>query len=516
MTWHFHASVSDTIYRLVDEDARTVWGVDHGGFDANSSDALGEAEVELPTGTNSLLLVEPMPGGLVLDAVRSYQGLTDGELCTLFLGIFAELPGRADAEARLCLDSIGLDADGRPRIIPGITRTPVASARRAIGEMLYHAAHGRPWEESLLPVNLALPDVSQPLRTVIAEMLDDSADGSSLPTAIAEASAALRLSGVPSALPLLPAERDIDPGQALTARLRAVSAHPAADTPPSSAQAPAGPVLTHHKPAGSLAAALSEKVTDERGHGGGIAGRLRAVSRGKTPRKSRKRHGRRAARLGLRSVWPTRRRQSDGARPGEAGWRRFRIPMVAALFLMIIGAAVMIRLAGADASSARPDQNSDTTAASARADGADGAEQVDETAERTAERTADPSAGVDATGRSDNEIVAHLQDLCAERAEALSAGDADGLRALTVPDSTAALADELIDLHAYAGSDYAIELDDLEITKRTAGRIVITATMSTSADTGGQRAGFESKRLEFQLAQDAGEWKIAEVRDLAG
>lgn len=510
MTWHFQVSVSDTIHRLVDEDARTVWGVDHQGFDANSSDALGEADVELPTGTNSLLLVEPLPGGLVLDAVRSYQGLTDGELCTLFLGIFAELPGRADAEARLCLDSIGLDADGRPRIIPGITRTPVASARRAIGEMLYHAAHGRPWEESLLPVNLALPDASQPLRTVIAEMLDDSADGSSLPTAIAEASAALRLSGAPSALPLLPAERDIDPGQALTARLRAVNAHPAADTAPSSAQASAGSVLTHHKPAGSLAAAAPEKVTDERGHGG-IAGRLRTISRGKAPRRRQKRHGRRAARLGLRSVWPVRRRQPDGARPDEDGWRRFRIPMVATLFLMIIGAAVMIRLAGADASSARPDQSSDTSAAGARADGADDVGQVDE----TAERTTDPTDGVDAAGRSDSEIVAHLQDLCAERAEALSAGNAEGLRALTVPDSTAALADELIDLHAYAGSDYAIELDDPTITKRTARRIVITATMTTSADTGGQRAGFESKRLEFQLAQDAGEWKIAEVRDLA-
>ena len=165
MTWELQSPVSDDIYRLVNEQGRTLWGVAHRGFDVDHPQALGFVEVALPSGPTSLLLVEPFAGGFVLDAVRSYQGLVEGELRTLFLGIVDELLSSSDAQSRLCLECIGLDADGHPRIIPGISRTQSSSMRFAVGEMIYHAAYGRPWAQSPLPVTVALSDFSQPVQT---------------------------------------------------------------------------------------------------------------------------------------------------------------------------------------------------------------------------------------------------------------------------------------------------------------------------------------------------------------
>ncbi|PCC41261.1 hypothetical protein [Brevibacterium aurantiacum] len=78
MTWELQSPVSDDIYRLVNEQGRTLWGVAHRGFDVDHPQALGFVEVALPSGPTSLLLVEPFAGGFVLDAVRSYQGLVEG------------------------------------------------------------------------------------------------------------------------------------------------------------------------------------------------------------------------------------------------------------------------------------------------------------------------------------------------------------------------------------------------------------------------------------------------------
>ena len=118
MTWELQAQISDDVYRVSGPSGEAVWGIDNDSFDVDDPQALGTAEVELPTGRRSLLLVPTLPGGLVLDVVRAYQGLTDAELCTLFLGIVTELRGCSCPEQRLSLKAFALEAAGRPGAHP--------------------------------------------------------------------------------------------------------------------------------------------------------------------------------------------------------------------------------------------------------------------------------------------------------------------------------------------------------------------------------------------------------------
>ncbi|GAA1542961.1 hypothetical protein [Brevibacterium picturae] len=484
MTWELQSPVSDDIHRLSNARGETLWGVAHLGFDTDHPEALGVADIDLPTGLSSLLLVKPFPGGLVLDAVRSYQGLVEGELSTLFLGIADELRGSRDASSRLCLECIGLNADGRPRIIPGISRTPPSSTRFAIGEMIYRAAYGRPWSQSPLPVALALPECSQPLQDLVAQLLDESITDGGLDDTLAEVTATLRRTGTPSALPLLPAERDLDPGQALTARLRAAKA-PAVAHPPETTRPP--------------------ETTD-------AADRLRAASRGGTRSRSHgpRSHGPRRPRRPRRRSMLTRmstllaagrrslleRLRASGIRPrrwmsGPRAWA------LVAVIMTVIGGAVMIRSWSSEDTAASVSSPQDVSQGQSSSPPAEGTPPHD-----------------DAETMSDSQILALLNDLCQKRSEALSAGDDEALAALTVPDSSAAAADELLDLHAFVGSDYTIELADPVIRDQTDHRILIDARMSASVTTSGEESGFEPVHVEFELARHANTWKILEVTEI--
>ncbi|MCF2574350.1 hypothetical protein [Brevibacterium sp. UCMA 11754] len=483
MTWELQAPVSDDIHRLVNAQGQTLWGVAHGGFDADHPDALGIAEVDLPTGRTSLLLVEPLAGGLVLDAVRSYQGLVEGELSTLFLGIADELRGSSDAQSRLSLESIGLDADGHPRIIPGISRTSPASTRFAVGEMIFHAAHGRPWEQSPLPVSVALAGCSQPLQTLVAQLLGDSCAVSGLNDTLDEVSAALRRTGAASALPLLPAEPDLDPGQALTARLRAAKS-PTPVRRPDTATAPGRSEAT----------------------GTGAAGRLRAASREGVRRRRREpRRSRVSPNLltrlsatideGCRSLLDrlqtVERRQKLTTRP--------RAWALLAVFVTILGGAVMVRSWSTEGTAASVSSPEDSGPSSA---------------ESSVPGTIEPDS--DAERMSDRQVLALLDDLCRKRSDALSAGDEQALAALTVPDSSAATADELLDLQAFVGNDYAIELDDPVVRERTDDHILVRARMSTSVTAEGKESGFEPTHVEFELVPHGSAWKILAVTETDG
>jgi hypothetical protein len=66
-----------------------------------------------------------------------------------------------------------------------------------------------------------------------------------------------------------------------------------------------------------------------------------------------------------------------------------------------------------------------------------------------------------------DDVTSVLEELCESRATALSKGDEAALKALTVPESAAAAADELIDLSTYADSDYSIDVEDVEIVAPT-------------------------------------------------
>ena len=505
MTWELQSPVSDDIYRLVNEQGRTLWGVAHRGFDVDHPQALGVVEVALPTGPTSLLLVEPFAGGFVLDAVRSYQGLVEGELRTLFLGIVDELLSSSDAQSRLCLECIGLDADGHPRIIPGISRTQSSSMRFAVGEMIYHAAYGRPWAQSPLPVTVALSDFSQPVQTLVAQLLDESVSDTGLSATLAEVSGTLRRTGTPSALPLLPAERDLDPGLALTARLRAAKA-PGADTRSAPRALPEPPAPTTDS--------TRSVETD------GAAGRLRAASRDHARRKGQRTRRSRRSRgspswFRLVTSWLATNRSSLVRRlserdQSERRWRfGTRTWAILAVSLTVIGGFVMVR---SWSSGGSPASVSSTQGTGAETESKPSHESTPSPAESPNRDSDLDQGGVDRL--SETQILDLLEDLCQRRSEALSSGDDQALAALTVPDSAAAAADELLDLQAFVGNAYTIEVDDLVITKQTETRILVDAQMSTKVTVDGEISDFEPTQVEFELESHTGEWKIGTVTEI--
>ncbi|RBP64759.1 hypothetical protein DFO66_106158 [Brevibacterium sanguinis] len=551
MTWRHLAILSDHIHRLESSTGEIAWGIDHHGRDEDDPRAAGTAEVALPAGTRSLLLVDPLPGGLVLDIVRSYRGLTSSELGTLFLGFFAELRERPEA-TRLTLEAIGLDAEGRPRIIPGIASPRRTSVRRGLGEMLYEAAFGSSWVACLLPVASALQEHPEPLRELVGDLLNDTSEApgtgdapgtddavtslrrdllrrdevrgrkrgtaEDLAAAIAEVSACLRASTTPGPLPLLPAERDLDPGQALTARLRAGTirdglrgsegpARSGGSAPPASGAArtgdraqaaPAARSRSHGSArttarAGTSGARAASARTD--GSGGG-ADSPRAGGSGDGGLADPARRLRRASRQ--RSGW----RHRLSALPSLLTMRppssRLTILLAVAACLVVVGTAVLIQ---SWPSAHEPDE---TAAARDTSDAGDDRPGQDGAAEDGA------GAGGD---MSDDEVTDVLGELCERRAEALEAGDAEALEDLTAPGSTAAAADELIDLAAFAGAEHTIDLAEIHVTDRLPDELVVTARMSTTSTIDDEVVDFDARTVEFRLTRIEGEWKVAEVID---
>ena len=113
------------------------------------------------------------------------------------------------------------------------------------------------------------------------------------------------------------------------------------------------------------------------------------------------------------------------------------------------------------------------------------------------------------------EVTGVLEQLCESRARALSDGDAAALEALTVPESAAAAADELIDPAAYADSDYSIDVEDVKIVATDADRVVASALMRSSAGSGDALQEFAAQSVEFELERVGERWLVAEVREVA-
>ena len=375
--------------------------------------------------------------------------------------------------------------------------------------MLYHASHGRPWAESLLPVNIALDRCSPALRALVAELLDESVPAGPLTDTIAEVGEALRGLSAPSALPLLPAERDLDPGQALTARLRAANGHspvrgadPAPDIP-AAARSAGGP---DEPGEGSLIGTTSPGRRARVGQPADSAARLRAASRSGGTRTRRGRTDTRRPRPDRRLF--TKVLQWSQARATDLAGRLTRgrrLPVILAVCLTLIGAAVLVQSFGGDDSPTPARSSTDAEPATGRDTDSTGSGDADDAASGGAD---------DASVLSDEDVVEVLAGLCERRAAALSAGDGDALRELTVPGSTAALADELIDVAAFAGTAYDIELSEVRVVEKTADAVRASATMTSTAESG-EQTSFDPTAVEFALTLEGSEWKISAVRELA-
>lgn len=467
MTWEFQATIADDIHRVVDSDGRSAWGVVHNDFDADDPRVLALTEVALPNGARSLLIVPASPGGLVLDVIRAYQGLTEAELCTLFLGIIEELTTCTRPEDRLTLTAFSLDADGRPVIIPGISAPIVTTPRRAVGEMIYHAVHGRPWAEVLLPVELALSESSSALRSLVSGLLDDAASDIGLGTALAEAADSLRTLDRPAALPMVPDESETSPESALTARLRVATG--------------LRPNRRSEEGSGSTLGAPAPPL-----RGGGVSP-LRAEA--KNSRRSRSERRRADGRWG----WMTPLLHSV-----DSLWTRVRAVDLQRWFgrsTLLIGLTVCLTVLGGIV--AWTSWSSTAAVSEEEASSAKGAD-----------RPPEPQPTMNA-----DDVTAVLEELCESRATALSKGDEAALKALTVPESAAAAADELIDLSTYADSDYSIDVEDVEIVAADDVRVVASALMRSSGGTGADLVEFAEQTVEFELRRVEGTWLVAEVRE---
>ncbi|MBE8146337.1 hypothetical protein IOD13_06895 [Brevibacterium casei] len=149
MTWHYETTIAEVVHRLRDDTGESVWGSREPRVRCRSRRDARHGVGAPADGETEVLLVDPLPGGFVLDAVRAVHGLTEAEIHTLLRGCFAELAAVGDQASRLGLDCFALDAEGRPRLIPGVRHRLETSVRRAIGELVYHAAYGSPWSEAL-------------------------------------------------------------------------------------------------------------------------------------------------------------------------------------------------------------------------------------------------------------------------------------------------------------------------------------------------------------------------------
>ncbi|QZE27127.1 hypothetical protein K4X33_09045 [Brevibacterium casei] len=476
MTWHYETTIAEVVHRLRDDTGESVWGVENRGFDADHDATLGTESVLLPTGETEVLLVDPLPGGFVLDAVRAVHGLTEAEIHTLLRGCFAELAAVGDQASRLGLDCFALDAEGRPRLIPGVRHRLETSVRRAIGELVYHAAYGSPWSEALLPVDVALAERSAQLRALVADLLDDDP----VPPSGGEAG------WQP------PSPRYLRSWALFPHRCRCRSSRP----PATSIRRRRSPLGCGPLPRGSRPRRAALPI-----------GRGRAMSA--------------PVRGALRSPW----RRSGPACRGR--FTRASIPVEA------WGADPQVGSATAT-SGIHPILVVDQ-AADERRSGALGHRRVDrrrrprgllvawstaETPPPGPEQAAaqrPPAGSGDGAGDedpTDEDVIDRLGDLCAERARALGAGDGDALAALTVPGSSAAAADELIDLSAYAGGTYTVTVEDVTVVERTDTGIRVAARMTTSAEIGGQEERFEAEDVVFTLTEHEGAWRIAEVAEV--
>lgn len=551
MKWRYCTTIADRLHRLENDGGEVFWGVE--GVDADDVVEYGRpfADVRLPSGDVSLFLIEPLSGGLAIDVVRAYQGLVQGELITLVLGFLDQLSARPVISERhqIWLEGIGFDATGRPCLIPGMFGPTTTSLHRSMGELIYHSATGTPWTKSLLPVDLAMKSFDRSIRELTIRLLVEastssrhSAVGSRVKTLIAEVRAVMVAAGKPCALPLLPVDHDLDPAQALTARLRSAPAREALSVRPpmlgepehnSSTELQASPLLPvpsrktiRQKETvtqllarvdprtwiSSMGTAKQSTAPDKSSRRLALMGKPVSHEPGgfgtevtRQPSRDEDIEGRSERSSGMNRL----RSAARGAYPrfgqghSRGGTSKHRLLLGVALTTVLIGVTIMVWSGFADRNAATAPANAVAEPSTVTQSRASREENVDEQS---------PSAGP--TEMDGTVAKTILEDLCRQRAEALESGNSDAFDALTVPGSEAAKAAENIDLGEFTGGSYSIELSEITINRATNSSIQAWALMTSSVGIDGERHEFGPVEVEFELAFDQGKWKVAQVREI--
>ncbi|GAA1360429.1 hypothetical protein [Brevibacterium luteolum] len=432
------------------------------------------------------LIVPRFHGGLLVDALRSYAGLTLGQTLAVLgacLEALCAAPEPSSGRLRCHRSAFGVDDAGAIHLVPGHTVPVESVSSEAVefGQLAYLCLTGLTWEEHGVPVPDLTPAVPEPLAGIIIELLEAEPGGGPAPGP--ELLTRLAAMGEPEQIPFVPVEAEVSVSEAVTAQLRV-------DASVASALTGRYERSREHTTGGQREK-RAHRVEDNT-TGSGI-GRLRAAAghsgRDRMRRKDSTQHTA-ATRRKRQQKRPARQERDTGS-------RALRLPRLPLNRTMLIGAAaaLVLSLSGIALLTGLIDPRGEAVAPGSAGHNPPSDQATEGPAATTASGPENPKDAFAALTR--------------RREQAYHLGDAAALAELTVAGSPAAAADGAADVEAFQGSDISIDIESAQITQQEADRAeldVATRTQVSAPDGSGHDYG--SVRMRVELRREDGSWRV--------
>ncbi len=479
--------------------------------DGHLADVLGQPRQADASG----LIVPRFHGGLLIDALRAYAGLTLGQTLAVLgacLEALSVAPAPSSGRLRCHRRAFGVDAAGAIHLVPGHT-VPVESVPSEaveFGQLAYLCLTGLTWEEHGVPVRDLVPAVPEPLAGIIIQLLE--AEPGSGPPLGPDLLASLAAIGQPEQIPFVPVEAEVSVSEAVTAQLRVDASVASALTDR----------YEHSRPRSAAGREDETRRDDDSPRRSGI-GRLRAAAghsardrlhrcrrdstsrpaaQGRTHRQTpRTQQGRSAAArargTAARARGAATRASSTESRLSSTGSRAFRLPRLPLNRVTLIGAAaaLLLSLSGIALLTGLIDPGSQAAAPVSARHSPPGSAATDAAAAATASGPDDPKDAFAALTR--------------RREQAYHLGDATALAELTVAGSPAAAADGAAEVEAFEGSDISIDIESAEITQQGPDRALLAvATRTQVREPDGSGRDYGSMRMRVELRRENGSWRV--------
>lgn len=461
------------------------------------------------------LIVPRFHGGLLVDALRSYAGLTLGQTLAVLgacLEALCAAPAPSSGRLRCHRRAFGVDDAGAIHLVPGHTVPVESVSSEAVefGQLAYLCLTGLTWEEHGVPVPDLIPAVPEPLAGIIIQLLE--AEPGSGPPLGPDLLASLAAIGQPEQIPFVPVEAEVSVSEAVTAQLRVDASVASALTDryehsrPRSADRREGQTRRDDDSArrsgiGRLRAAAGHSARD-RLHRRRRDSTSRPAAQRRTHRQTpRTQQGRgaaaRARGAAARARGAATRSSSTESRLSSTGSRAFRLPRLPLNWVTLIGvaAALLLSLSGIALLTGLIDPGSQAAAPVSARHSPPGTAATDAAAATTASGPDDPKDAFAALTR--------------RREQAYHLGDAAALAELTVAGSPAAAADGAADVEAFQGSDISIDIESAQITQQETDRAeldVATRTQVSAPDGSGHDYG--RVRMRVELRREDGSWRV--------
>ena len=479
--------------------------------DGHLADVLGQPRQADASG----LIVPRFHGGLLVDALRAYAGLTLGQTLAVLgacLEALSVAPAPSSGRLRCHRRAFGVDAAGAINLVPGHTvpAESVPSEAVEFGQLAYLCLTGLTWEEHGVPVPDLVPAVPEPLAGIIIQLLE--AEPGSGPPLGPDLLASLAAIGQPEQIPFVPVEAEVSVSEAVTAQLRVDASVASALTDR----------YEHSRPRSADRREGQTRRDDDGPRRGGI-GRLRAAAghsardrlhrrrrdstsrpaaqrrtHRQTPRTQQGRSAAARARgAAARARGAATRSSSTESRLSSTGSRAFRLPRLPLNWVTLIGAAaaLLLSLSGIALLTGLIDPGSQAAAPVSARHSPPGTAATDAAAATTASGPDDPKDAFAALTR--------------RREQAYHLGDATALAELTVAGSPAAAADGAAEVEAFEGSDISIDIESAEITQQGPDRALLAvATRTQVREPDGSSRDYGSMRMRVELRRENGSWRV--------